>query len=104
MGKVMGKYCRAYLLKEMRKFKGWSENPNNARVESNEDNSPDAGFPRILDDDSIVYLQENYVVTDGVFKEENILFDSMTPEWEDYCIKDLGFYIPNYDEHDQPRH
>jgi hypothetical protein len=30
--------------------------------------------------DSIVYLQENYVVTDGIFKDENVLFDDVTPE------------------------
>jgi len=32
-------------------------------------------------------MQENYVVTDGIFKDENIIFDNVTPEWKDFCTK-----------------
>ena len=96
MGKVMGKYCKAYLLKEMRKFSEWSENAENARKEKKEVEGEEVEETRILNDDSIVYLQENFVVTDGVFKEENVIFDMVSPEWKEYCEKELNFEVPNY--------
>lgn len=93
---TMGKYCKAYLLKEMREFSGWSERAENARKEKQEENDKEVKVPRELTEDSIVYLQENYVVTDGIFKDENVLFDDVTPEWIDYCQKALEFEIPEY--------
>jgi hypothetical protein len=51
---------------------------------------------RELTEDSIVYLQENYVVTDGIFNDENIIFGDVTPEWIKYCEKVLEFEIPEY--------
>ena len=52
---------------------------------------------RQLDDDSILYLQENYVVTDGIFKDQNIIFDNVTDEWKEFCHGTLQFEIPNYE-------
>lgn len=96
MGKVMGAYCKAYYLKDMRKFSGWDENEENARDEKKEVDGEEIKEKRKLTDDSIVYLQENYVVTDDVYKEENILFGAVTPDWEEYCKNELNFEIPEY--------
>ena len=97
MIKVMGKYCKAYHLKEMRRYRRWTENVQNARKEKKEVDGKEIEETRALTDDSIVYLQENYVVTDDVYKEENILFDAVTPKWEEYCIEELKFEVPSYD-------
>ena len=51
----------------------------------------------MLDDDSILYLQENHVVTDGIFKDQNIIFDNVTDEWKAFCHGPLAFEIPNYE-------
>ena len=59
MSKVMGAYCKAYHLNEMRKYAKWTENLENTRTEEKEPKEI-----RILTDDSIVYLQENFVVDD----------------------------------------
>ena len=96
MGKVMGEYCKAYYLSDMRKFNGWTEKVENTRDDKIEVDGEEIKEKRILTDDSIVYLQENYVVTDDVYKEENILFEAVTPEWEEYCKNELKFEIPNY--------
>ena len=93
----MGKYCKAYLLKDLRAFSGWVEKPENARLEKREVDGEEVEAIRELTDDSIVYVQENYVVTDGIFRDENILFDSVTPEWIEYCQQSLGFEIPEYE-------
>ncbi|MBN2419958.1 MAG: hypothetical protein JXL81_11270 [Deltaproteobacteria bacterium] len=95
--KVMGKYCKAYHLGDMRKFRKWKENSQNARIEKKEVDGKEIKGPRKLTDDSIVYLQENYFVTDDIYKEENILFDVVNPKWEDFCTNKLGFEIPDYD-------
>ncbi len=93
---TMGKYCKAYLLMKMREFKGWSERAENDRKEKQEENGKEIEVTRELTDDSIVYLQENYVVTDGIFKDEHVLFDDVTPEWIEYCHETLGFAIPEH--------
>jgi hypothetical protein len=41
-----------------------------------------------------LYLQENYLVTDGIFKEENIIFDNITAEWKKFCQNTLLFELP----------
>ena len=97
----MGNYCKAYLLEQLRAYPGWSEKSENARVDDVDGEKGDT--PRALDDDSIVYLQENYVVTDGIFKDENILFDDVTDEWKEYCHSTLGFEIPVYEPIEIPQ-
>ena len=90
--KKMGLYCKAYHLGSLRAYPAWSEKAENAR--KTDADGDDLSHPRVLSDDSIVYLQENFVVTDDIFNEENILFDAVTPEWINYCKQVLGYAIP----------
>lgn len=94
----MGKYCKAYLAKDLRKYQGWSENLENLRQEDEEDNK-DAEPRTELKDDDILYIQETYVVTDGIFLDENVVFDDVTDEWKEFCTKELDppFEIPVYE-------
>ena len=94
---TMGRYCKAYLLKQLRAYSGWTENAENARAEKQEVDGKEVEVRRTLDDDSILYIQENYVVTDGIFKDENIIFDDVTDEWTTYCQQKLNFEIPEYE-------
>ena len=84
----MGNYCKAYMIPSFRQFSGWTELSENARTEN--------GAPRQLTDSDFLYLQENFVVTDGVFIDQNVIFDKVTPEWIDFCKNTLKFEIPNY--------
>ncbi len=94
----MGKYCKAYYAKDFRAFDGWEENLDNLRPDTQEEQGKEIEVPRTeLKDDDILYLQENYVVTDGIFKDENIIFDKVTDLWQEFCHKDLGFEIPVYE-------
>lgn len=93
---TMGKYCKAYLLQDFRRFSGWAERAENARKEKVEIDGEEQEVLRELTDDSVLYLQENYIVTDGIFKDENIIFDDVTPEWAAYCQETLKFEIPEY--------
>ena len=93
----MGKYCKAYLAKQLRGYPGWNENAANVRKEKKEVNGKEVEVDRELTDDSILYIQENYVVTDGIFKDQNIIFDNVTDEWKEYCHGTLSFEIPVYE-------
>ena len=84
----MGKYCKAYMIPSFREFSGWTENSENARKEN--------GSPRQLTEADFLYLQENYVVTDGLFLDENVIFNNVTPEWIEFCKHVLNFEVPEY--------
>ena len=90
---TMGRYCKAYAIDQFRKFKGWEEKIENlAPIENDEDGSQQ---PRTsLAEDDYLFLQENYVVTDGIFLDEHIVFDSVTPEWKEFCTNDLALRSP----------
>ena len=94
----MGKYCKAYLAKDFRKYSGWEENLANLRKEKEYKNGEEIEIERDeLKDDDILYLQENYVVTDGIMKDEYIIFDKVTDVWKEFCHKELEFEIPVYE-------
>ena len=108
----MGRYCRAYTVERFREFSGWKENLQNLRSEKpqgrikrkgpqsgarEEETPPQAETQRTLAAEDHLYLQENFVVTDGIFIDENIIFDDVTPEWIDFCKDTLGFEVPSYE-------
>lgn len=94
---TMGKYCKAYSIKKLREFSGWTEAAENARKEKKQEaGGKEVQVTRELTDADYLYLQENYVVTDGIFKDESIIFDKVTPEWIAYCQEVLKFEIPSY--------
>jgi hypothetical protein len=93
---TMGKYCKAYPLPRLRAFAGWTENRSNARKVSQQVDGVAVETPREWSEDDFLYLQENYVVTDGCFLDENIVFDAVTDEWKQFCDRELQFQIPDY--------
>jgi hypothetical protein len=95
MAKV-GRYLKAYPIARFREFSGWTENAQNARPEDQNGEGPEAAAPRPLTDSDFLYLQEDYTVTDGIFLDQNIIFDQVTPEWIEFCENTLKFEIPEY--------
>ncbi len=94
---TLGKYCKAYPLQALRAYPGWSERAENARRESQTIDGQLVTAARPLHDDDCVYVQEDYTVTDGIFKDENVIFDRVTAEWIDYCGETLHLEIPDYE-------
>jgi|SRR5205085_6074885 len=93
---TMGRYCKAYHVERFRQYPGWTENLQNLRVDKQVVNGKEVETQRTITDSDHFYLQENYVVTDGIFKDTNIIFDNVTPEWIDFCQDSLKFEIPAY--------
>ena len=94
---ILGKYCKAYPLYQLRQFSGWTEKPDNARIIRREIDGRTVEETRQLTDAHYVYLQRNFTVTDGIFIDENIIFSDVTPEWIEYCRSVLGLRIHSTD-------
>lgn len=88
---TMGKYCKAYSVLRLRSFPKWTENSQNLKKEKQQVDGKEVEVRRELTDDSYLFLQENFTVTDGIFLDENVIFSDVTPEWIDYCRNELHF-------------
>jgi hypothetical protein len=93
----MGRYCKAYPVERFREFSGWTENLQNLRKEEGQVDGKGVEIPRTLGENDYFYLQENYTVTDGIFLDENVIFDNVTPEWIAFCKDTLKFEVPVYE-------
>jgi hypothetical protein len=78
----MGSYCKAYPVAKFREYAGWTEPPSGAAADQ--------------DNEKYFFIQENLTVTDGIFMDENVVFDRVTPEWEAFCRGQLAFEVPDY--------
>ena len=93
----MGKYCKAYPMPRLREYPKWSEKLENVRFDKRLDEDgreTDEEYKRELTDEEFLYLQENYVVTDGIYLDENVIFDDVTEEWKRFCTETLKFEVP----------
>jgi hypothetical protein len=90
----MGKYCKAYPAVRFREFNGWTENTQNIKKTKEEVDGKEIEIQKELTDDSILYLQENFAVTNGIFLDEEVIFDQVTPDWMSFCQTTLGFEVP----------
>ena len=93
----MGRYCKAYPITRFREFSEWSENTQNARKVKQEVDGVEVEAARPLTDQDHLYLQENFVVTDDIFIDENIIFESASPEWVGFCKNTLNFQVPAHE-------
>jgi hypothetical protein len=91
---TMGRYCKAYHARSFRAFTNWTENRDQLRKVTQIEDGKEVEVPREVTDDDVLYLQENFNVTDGIFFDENIVFDNVTPEWQAFCTETLSFELP----------
>lgn len=91
---VLGKYCKAFPLGQLRQFSGWTEKTENTRRIKKEVDGEIVEEARELTDEDYVYVQRNFTVTDGIFEDENIIFSDVTPQWIEFCRTVLGLGTP----------
>ena len=85
-------YARAYLLGQLRKFSDWREEKINWQETIRADEN---GNSRELSDDDVVFLQQDFTVTELIWPGENVIFNRTTPEWIDFCTQELQFKVPD---------
>jgi hypothetical protein len=100
---ILGKFCKAYPLHQLRQFSGWSEEAQNARKIKKEVDGQTIQVVRELTDEDYLYLQENLTVTDGIFLDEHVIFSNVTPEWDEFCWNVLGFEVPAEESEDSSK-
>ena len=82
-------YCKAYYLKDLRRFAAWSESRSNWKT-----GSGDATATNLADDD-VVFLHQDLTVTQSMFHNENVIMGTVTPQWRAFCSTELGFKVPD---------
>lgn len=83
-------YCMAYYLGDLRKYPGWLESRINWK--SSVDGDLDGNN---LSDESIVFIHQDHTVTMSMWHNEDVIFNLTTPEWVDFCVRELGFRVPD---------
>ena len=74
------KYCKAYYLKDLRRFSGWAEKHRENEAE--------------LSDEDVVYLWDDFTVVRSPVLPGGVIFDEVTPQWQDFCKTVLQFEVP----------
>jgi ankyrin repeat protein len=69
------KYCAAYPLKQFRQFPGWTLSD--------------------AQEGSVAFLHQNYVVTQSIWDDEDVVFDQVTEDWKIFCDRVLEFRVPD---------
>jgi hypothetical protein len=85
-------YARAYVLAELRKFGDWREEKINWKETAPAEENGSSGA---LSDDDVVFLHEDFTVTQLIWPGENVIFNSSTPEWVEFCTQELQFKVPD---------
>jgi hypothetical protein len=92
--KKLGNSCKAYMIDDLRKFGGWNES---AREDEAQALTDEAKIEGETDLSNVLFVQENYTVTAGIFLDENVVLDKPTPEWIEFCRDTLKFDVPAID-------
>lgn len=86
-------YCKAYHLGDLKEFPGWSESRINWRQvkSSHASGQADEAFT----DQTIVFLHQDFTVTESMWPDENVIFNQVTQEWKEFCVNKLKFIVPD---------
>jgi hypothetical protein len=80
----------------LKRFGGWTDQLTIAAPPAQEaqEEKSDAQPEEASGDGDYLFVQESYIVTRGVLLDEEVVFDAVTPEWEEFCRRELQFAVP----------
>jgi hypothetical protein len=90
----MGRYCKAYPVAKLHEFGDWSKYYRKPEKDRQVTQDVKEGAASGIPEDDYLFLQENFTVTKGIFLDEDIVFDNVTSEWQDFCKNTLNFEVP----------
>jgi FOG: Ankyrin repeat len=96
------KYCKGYRLGSLRKYPDW----NAGRVVREQNNQDTERTDRLsqsnnltedgpLSDDKVVFIHQDYSVTESIWHNENVLFVGADSAWKEFCTEFLKFKVPD---------
>jgi ankyrin repeat protein len=88
------KYCKAYHLGDFRQYQNWAETRENWKTHGDASTNGGKENQPLLDED-IVFLHQDYSVTQSMWHNENVIFNKVTPEWKEFCKEVLKFKVPD---------
>ncbi|HKP85134.1 MAG TPA: ankyrin repeat domain-containing protein [Blastocatellia bacterium] len=88
------KYCKAYHLEEMRKFPAWTEGRINWKQKPDVAAEGNGQPAEQFDDDKVVFIHQDFTVTESVWHDENIIFNNVDSAWQEFCANELDFKVP----------
>jgi ankyrin repeat protein len=83
-------YCAAFPLEQLRGFPGW-----NSTLKDGLPSPHTAAADADRAEDQIVFLHHDYTVTKSIWRNEQVIYDQVTPAWIDFCSDVLGFRTPS---------
>ena len=86
------KYCKAYHLKGLRQFPGWAESRINWKEKKDQKENIDADAE--FTDDKVVFIHQDFMVTESMWHNENVIFNDTSERWREFCSSMLGFKVP----------
>lgn len=87
-------YCKAYQLHDLRRYPMWSESRINWEKkigDANGNGDSNDSFP----DEKIVFVHQDFSVTESMWHNENVLFNDVDSAWEAFCAESLNFKVPD---------
>lgn len=95
---VASPYCAAYEARRLREFPGWTEDVSNLRPDVQEADGEEVEVPRTaLADDDVLFVHDDYVVTDDAERDSHVVFAAVDDEWKRFCHEKLGFAVPEWE-------
>jgi uncharacterized protein len=90
------KYCKAYHLRDLREYEGWSESRINWKEKKDNGNSAEPPDPHgTFSEDKVVFIHQDFTVTESVWHSENVIFQDVDEAWKEFCSTALGFKVPD---------
>jgi hypothetical protein len=80
-------YCKAYSLGDLRRFPGWPE----AQTHNGSRGPDQTEFA----DDQVVFIHQDFTVTESMRHGENPIFSQVSDEWREFCAATLKFEVPD---------
>jgi len=93
---TMSRYCKAYYVSMLRQYGAWdaqAANVSKPATETEADGDEQARESQETDE-PYLFLHDNYIVTNGIFLDQGVVFDHVTDEWIHFCRETLKFEIP----------
>lgn len=85
-------FSKAYYLNELRRFPGWPKQQE-AAAEENGNRLGEVEEGGALDEEEVAFLHHDLTVTKAMWRGEDVIFSSVTPEWREFCEKVLLFKV-----------
>lgn len=71
------KYCTAFHVSDLRRYPAW------------------ASEVQELKDEDVVFLHQDFTVTRSIWAGEDVVFNTVTDQWKQFCSNELRFAVPD---------